>query len=94
MVSTIVDRPQFYDFISGANKWFALYRNDGVIDDKTEINDVIRGEFRLHPGSRSEGCVTLKDNDDFNRLRKLLLNTKKEKIPGTNINYYGTIEVR
>jgi hypothetical protein len=38
----------------------------------------------LHPGTRSEGCVTLKSKQDFKQLRNLLLNTKKSKIPGTS----------
>ena len=96
----IVDRQSggrlgwLYDYFSGANDWFALYRDDGVIDDKTQIGNITRGEFRLHPGSRSEGCITLKNMHEFKHLRELLLNTDRAKIPGTDIDYYGTIEVK
>ncbi|WP_254367149.1 tlde1 domain-containing protein [Paraburkholderia sp. NMBU_R16] len=31
------------------HQWFALYRNDGVVDDYTFIDGVRRGNFRLHP---------------------------------------------
>ena len=31
------------------NEWFALYRDDGVIDDATSVGGVSRGAFRLHP---------------------------------------------
>lgn len=31
------------------NEWFGLYRDDGKIDDYTWINNVERGNFRLHP---------------------------------------------
>ncbi|SUP84828.1 membrane protein [Yersinia pseudotuberculosis] len=30
-------------------EWFALYRDDGLIDDYTWINGIKRGNFRLHP---------------------------------------------
>lgn len=44
-----------YDFVkdqaSGVHHedWFALYRDDGQIDDYTVINGVRRGNFRIHP---------------------------------------------
>jgi hypothetical protein len=34
---------------SHRDEWFALYRDDGMIDDWTWINGVKRGNFRLHP---------------------------------------------
>ena len=80
-------------FRPDADEWFALYRDDGVIDDQTYIADILRDHFRLHDGTRSEGCITL-DGKNFDRLRELLLNTKKDIIPDTNIDYYGTVEVR
>ncbi len=81
------------DWGSGKSEWFALYRDDGVIDDETIINGVSRGDFRLHPGTISRGCVTLRSKKDFEKLRRLLLKTKTQKIPGTSITYYGTITV-
>jgi hypothetical protein len=99
----IVDRPAggllgpLRDFFSGADEWFALYNDDGQADDYTEVCEkkecVIRGNFRLHPGSRSAGCLTLTDLEDYNKLRDALLNTETSTIPGTNTPYYGTITV-
>jgi hypothetical protein len=77
--------------------WFSLYRADDVIDDVTRIDGVERGQFRLHPkglAGRSEGCITLESKNDFEKIRQRLLNNEKRLIPGTNIQYYGTIEVR
>lgn len=34
------------------DQWFALYRNDGVVDDYTFVQGVKRGNFRLHPNGR------------------------------------------
>ncbi len=82
-----------YDFFSGADSWFALYRNDGVIDDTTKVNEVSRGQFRMHPGGRSEGCITLTSKNDFEKLSNLLKNTKTAFIPGTRITYFGTVKV-
>lgn len=42
-VNTIAGRP------SDHREWFALYRDDGSIDDVTWIYGVERGQFRLHP---------------------------------------------
>lgn len=37
--------------MSGSDRsiWFALYRDDGKIDDVTFYESVLRGQFRLHP---------------------------------------------
>ncbi len=96
----IVDRPTggifgpIKDWISGKNKWFALYRDDGTIDDSTPSYGLKRGNFRLHPGSISYGCITLSDQGEYKQLRNLLLKTKKEIIPNTKIPFYGTIIVK
>jgi len=96
----IVDRPKggvlgpIRNFIFDRQEWFALYRDDGGVDDVTTIGGIQRGQFRLHLGSRSEGCITLTSMSDFRRLRELLLKTETSTIPGTNIKYYGTVTVR
>jgi hypothetical protein len=96
----IVDRPTggvlgpIRDYILGRQQWFALYRDDGTVDDVTSIGGVQRGQFRLHLGRRSEGCVTLTSMADFTRLRELLLRTETRTIPGTSIKYYGTVTVQ
>lgn len=79
------------------DQWFALYRNDGVVDDYTFIDGVRRGNFRLHPNGRfgvSEGCITILSQAQFDKLRQFLLAQETKVIPGTNIKYYGTVEVR
>ncbi|WP_082716174.1 MULTISPECIES: tlde1 domain-containing protein [Burkholderia] len=62
----------FYDFAReygyGTNRsqWFALYRDDGKVDDETIINAVRRSAFRLHPigpHGRSDGSITLASID-------------------------------
>jgi hypothetical protein len=40
--NALTGNPSFHD------QWFALYRDDGLIDDWTWINGVNRGDFRLH----------------------------------------------
>jgi Tlde1 domain len=96
----IVDRPTggvlgpVRDYILGRGDWFALYRDDGTIDDVTTIGGVQRGQFRLHAGRRSEGCVTLTSMSEFRRLRELLLKTETSTISGTKIKYYGTVTVQ
>lgn len=82
---------------TGRNRWFALYRIDGQIDDYTFIQGVKRGNFRLHPiGSRgsSEGCITLLSHAHFDRLRAFLLSQESRLIPGTTTKYFGTVDVR
>jgi hypothetical protein len=54
------------------SEWFALWRDDGGIDDYTWIEGVKRGNFRLHPGTLSEGCITLPHDSDFATLRNAL----------------------
>ncbi|MCX4156161.1 MULTISPECIES: DUF2778 domain-containing protein [Paraburkholderia] len=92
-------RDWFMDQLSNSNRttWFALYRNDGVIDDATFVNGVKRGNFRLHPNGRfgiSDGCITLMLQSQFDRLRDFLVAQPAQTIPGTNIQYYGTVDVR
>ncbi|ORC49640.1 DUF2778 domain-containing protein [Paraburkholderia terricola] len=82
---------------SNRSEWFALYRNDGKIDDWTFINGVRRGNFRLHPVGRlgeSKGCVTVANPAQFQQLRAFLTSQTQQTIPGSNINYYGTVMVR
>ena len=77
--------------------WFALYANDGKIDDITYCNKVKRGSFRLHPKGPlgiSEGCITIESHGDFQRLRALLKGAAQTTIPGTGLKAYGKIIVR
>ncbi|USL56775.1 DUF2778 domain-containing protein [Pantoea ananatis] len=79
----------------GHSDWFALWRDDMSIDDYTWINSVKRGNFRLHPGTISEGCVTMYRNSDFAVIRNILLKTPLINVPCMrNLKARGTIEVR
>ncbi|WP_414450874.1 DUF2778 domain-containing protein [Burkholderia sp. 22PA0099] len=81
---------------SHRDEWFALYRDDGLIDDWTWVDGVKRGQFRLHPaGGRgaSLGCVTLPSYADFSRIRQALLHTSTLPAGNSGINAYGWIEV-
>ena len=78
------------------NEWFALYRDDVNVDDYTWINDIERGNFRLHPvggGGHSYGCITLQSRSEFQTLRRALLNTTTIVAGNSGKNAYGTIEV-
>jgi hypothetical protein len=93
-------RDAVLDTINRTDKitWFALYRDDGSVDDETFINGVRRGNFRLHPHGLmnvSDGCITLVDVTAFNRLRKsLLLGTVRIPVPSGKGFAYGTVEVK
>ncbi|MFS2221186.1 DUF2778 domain-containing protein [Pantoea sp. B65] len=77
--------------------WFALYRNDSVIDDYTFINGVRRGHFRLHPVGRfgvSEGCITLPNVMQYYHLWQYLKSQQMERVPGSSLYHYGRVQVR
>jgi hypothetical protein len=105
----IVDRPHggrlgwLHDFVHNAlnssvnTYWFALWADDGSIDDWTFVQGVKRGNFRLHPiGSLgiSDGCITISDPARFGELRTRLLRSRASVIPGKGIRYYGTVDVK
>lgn len=78
----------------GHSDWFALWRDDWNIDDWTWIKGLKRGNFRLHPGTISEGCITLSSNSDFGTLRNALLRTSMIDVPCMrNLKARGYIEV-
>jgi RHS repeat-associated protein len=89
--------PYHYNRINGA-VFFKLYRDDGQIDDVTILpNGKTRGQFRFHPGTASNGCVTVssrKNAADWYRIQDKLLRTTTSTIPGTDIIHYGTVKVR
>jgi hypothetical protein len=74
-------------------EWFALYAADGKVDDETFCNDVMRGQFRLHPGTRSEGCVTFENKGDFDVVRQMLLQGGKYTPSGLDFQVYGAVRV-
>lgn len=81
---------------SDHNEWFALYRDDGAIDDYTWVDGVKRGNFRLHPiGGRrvSRGCITLTSPADFATIRRVLLHTTTIPVGNSGLRAYGWIDV-
>jgi hypothetical protein len=81
---------------SDRSQWYALYRNDSNIDDYTWVNNVRRGNFRLHPkgaANLSLGCITLSSYSEFEILRIALLRTPPILISNTRIQAFGSIEV-
>lgn len=92
------DLAREYGYGTNRSLWFALYSDDGKIDDETLINGVRRGAFRLHPvgpRGRSEGCITLTSIDAFNRLAAgLRAQGATIPIPGSSMKAYAIIEVR
>ena len=70
------------DHGGGHANWYELWKNDGWFDDYTTgPNGVKRGNFRLHPGSLSLGCITM-PAEDVNTIAALALisKTKTETI--------------
>jgi hypothetical protein len=81
---------------SDRSEWFALYRDDGLIDDYTWINGVRRGNFRLHPigaSGNSFGCITLPSLANFETIRRALLHTTRIDAGRSGLKSYGWIEV-
>lgn len=81
------------DWWNDKDIWFALYRDDGHVNDSTIINGVKRGQFRMHPGSRSVGCVTFIKRKEFDEMREILLATPTAPIPGGSTQYYAILTV-
>ncbi|HEX8589427.1 DUF2778 domain-containing protein [Pseudomonas sp.] len=78
------------------SEWLSLYRDDGVVDDLTSVNNISRGAFRIHPvGPQriSQGCVTLNSELAFEELRTFIRNMPGEVLEGTSIKFYGVLEV-
>ena len=50
-------------------------------------------EFRMHPGSKSFGCITFSNNQWYDDWRNLVLQTSTQKISGTDIFAYGKVRV-
>jgi hypothetical protein len=86
------------DQVNGTRKkdWFALYSTALPISDYLLIGGVRRGNFRIHPVGYwgvSEGCITLPNTQNFYSVRAWLKRQATSKVPGTDINYYGTVTV-
>lgn len=99
----ILDRPSggtlgpFRDLFNGRRDWFALYADDGHMDDHTFCSAVQRGHFRLHPKGvtgRSEGCIVLESAIDFHYLRAALTSRPATTLPGSQLKAYGRVIVK
>jgi len=99
----IVDRQsggflgRLYDMFGQRGNWFALYANDGRIDDETYCNEVKRGNFRLHPKvgrGISKGCITIDRQSDFNVFLAMIRGTPRQAIPASTLAAYGKVLVR
>ena len=83
-------------FATPKDHWFALYRDDGKIDDKMMCDAIERGNFRLHPNGRggiSQGCITIKAESDFQRLAALLRSLAPVAIGGSTVKAFGLVTV-
>lgn len=65
----------------GKTDWFALWCDDWDIDDYTWIDGVKRGNFRLHPGTVSKGCITIAHDSDYAMIHNALMNTSLIQVP-------------
>ena len=98
----IVDRPAggilgaVREWLGNKGDWFALYADDGSVDDQTLCDQTIRGNFRLHPKGplgRSEGCITIESLNDFNVIRKTLKSYPLEVIANSQLKAYAKVLV-
>jgi hypothetical protein len=91
-----IAEPYAYD--TSGQIFFRLLSDDGRVDDFTQLPDgTWRGQFRLHPGNASNGCVTLSGKSNkagWRKIEGMLLNTSTELIPGTRTPYFGILTVR
>ena len=86
------------DRANGTRKrdWFAPYSTTSPISDYLMIRGVRRGNFRIHPVGYwrvSEGCITLPNQHNFYAFRDWLNRQATAKVPGTELDYYGTVTV-
>ncbi|MFC0397844.1 DUF2778 domain-containing protein [Paraburkholderia rhizosphaerae] len=89
-------RNQFHGAPSHREEWFALFCDDGQIDDYTWIDGVRRGNFRLHPKAglgTSLGCITLQSYTHFRVVRQALMQTATVPAGNSGLQAYGWIEV-
>lgn len=85
------------DLFSGKGEWFALYANDGKIDDQIWCEQVKRGQFRLHPKGRtgmSQGCIVIDRPNDFQVVSSILRNGEPQLIADTEIRAWGKVSVK
>jgi hypothetical protein len=85
------------DIFRDHSDWFSLYAINGEIDDETYCKQVKRGNFRIHPkgpAGISQGCITLENRSDFQRLRAMLKGSTTITVPGIALQAYGKVVVK
>jgi hypothetical protein len=86
----------FFGMRDPKGSWFALYADDGKIDDATFCEEVIRGNFRLHPKGAfgiSEGCIVIDEPLRFDHLSLFLRSAPQMTVPRLDIKAYGIVTV-
>jgi uncharacterized protein RhaS with RHS repeats len=77
-----------YEILENAkpSDWYRLDRIDSNPRNDRDDDRYKRGQFRLHPGSRSEGCITIpkEEQDDWKAVQEMLKNTNTLEV---NDNY-------
>ncbi len=77
--------------------WWELWYNDGAWNDvATGPNGVVRGQFRLHSGTQSLGCITMTPGTITNNIIAMLqttVTTLLQEAGGTLKKFYGTLRV-
>ena len=77
--------------------WWELWYNDGTWNDiATGPNGAIRGQFRLHGGTQSLGCITMTPGTVTNSIIAMLqttVTTLLQEAGGTLKKFYGTLKV-
>ncbi len=98
----IVDRPSsgaLAGLKDGANAQglgFALYADDGRIEDETMRDLIARGNYRLHPAGEvgsGMGCIKIHDKGQYQFIAKMLRNAIASPIPGSTMQAYGKLTV-
>ncbi len=83
---------------NGHADWFALYADDGQLDDETLCENAKRGSFRLHPGGRGGGfglgCITIPEKSHFMMISQLLHKATAGTIHGSELAPFAAIDVR
>ncbi|MEX0731439.1 MAG: DUF2778 domain-containing protein [Aquisalimonadaceae bacterium] len=85
------------DLFSGRSNWFALYADDGKVDDNTWCEQVKRGQFRLHPKGRSgisQGCIVIDNPRDYQFLGAILRNSQQAVVEGIGLKAWGKVSVK
>lgn len=82
-----------WDYFGDKDDWFALYAIDNEIDDAAWCEKVSRGQFRLHHGGSSDGCITVIDGAQYKILHSMIKSHGATPVKSSNLPAYGTLEI-